>query len=596
MASYLTEQDEEKRSPLASSSTSSKLRSSLTPNLAFSLTSADRIAMICKKLDQDDNGGIDLFELHTALISTNTIVPIDNVIHIFNVADKNSDGSLSLKEFKDCLLGYGKLQQSSAFKKHVAILKTLLTDFSFWLLSLYFWAGILLIIPAFSPDLPSITSKNMHLAVTLMYMACSSHYIFRYPFLKWRSQISIEHEIRVFKKTLFTAAKEQLENNGEDTERMDNATILKHIGDKIIFQSDKDSAAKFLKCDLEVLVLFELGHCISGALIDDIWASIDVDYDGTIDPDEFYSFLTTDVEPPTKTRRACSILWEMVTDKTWLSCLMFLLAGCVSFFVNVLPRHGHEIRFSRNLSPSTLIAWLFIMGTLYFSFASFDSILASYNWQQTAKEVIAEWIATMDECEDRSARNMSTDTLMEKCHSNGGLSKNQLHRLLENSSIYLPKAEFEMIFDEIDESNDGKVCKNEIEEYVNRAAKSKKLTVLIRCLKSFDFWAHTTWFYGSINYVIASYGVWTTWNYRLGAVFYFLGGLNLVFHSYQMAVTNQEYAFNIYSALKSGTKDDVRFDAWTEIAHSSLSLTTDLTRRGISSTSGDIEEVFLDEI
>jgi hypothetical protein len=63
-----------------------------------------------------------------------------------------------------------------------------------------------------------------------------------------------------------------------------------------------------------------------------------------------------------------------------------------------------------------------------------------------------------------------------------------------------------------------------------------------------------------------------------------------------MAVTNQEYAFNIYSALKSGTKDDVRFDAWTEIAHSSLSLTTDLTRRGISSTSGDIEEVFLDEI
>jgi hypothetical protein len=72
-----------------------------------------------------------------------------------------------------------------------------------------------------------------------------------------------------------------------------------------------------------------------------------------------------------------------------------------------------------------------------------------------------------------------------------------------------------------------------------------------------------------------------------------------------VAVTDQEYAFNIYSALKSGTKDDVRFDAWTDSAPSSLSLmtatrtitssSTDLTRRGINSTLGDVEEVFLEE-
>ena len=42
------------------------------------------------------------------------------------------------------------------------------------------------------------------------------------------------------------------------------------------------------------------------------------------------------------------------------------------------------------------------------------------------------------------------------------------------------------------------------------------------------------------------------------------GGVNLVVDSYRRAVIDQDYAFNIYAALKSGSKEDVTFDAWTD--------------------------------
>ena len=39
---------------------------------------------------------------------------------------------------------------------------------------------------------------------------------------------------------------------------------------------------------------------------------------------------------------------------------------------------------------------------------------------------------------------------------------------------------------------------------------------------------------------------------------------------YQNAMIDQDFAFNIYRALRSGTYDDVNFDSWTSGVHSSL--------------------------
>ena len=94
-----------------------------------------------------------------------------------------------------------------------------------------------------------------------------------------------------------------------------------------------------------------------------------------------------------------------------------------------------------------------------------------------------------------------------------GWTKPPLYRLLENGSIYLPKVTFHHIYDDIDEHKDEKVTSYEIEEYVNRRVESDTV--------DFNFWANTTRFYGSINYVIASYGIWTTWNYVSIVFFYF---------------------------------------------------------------------------
>ena len=398
------------------------------------------------------------------------------------------------------------------------IWKTLLTDFNFWVLSLYVWAGVLLVVPSFV-SVPPQHGRNISLAVTLMYMFCTVRYLFRYPFLKWASQISLEGKVGTFKETLLSVATKRLVGENEVKAEVSSHAIYKAYVYDILFQTDdvfEEDSANFLKSDLEFLLLSDMGHIVSGPLIEYIWSAIDDDSDGTIEPAEFYSFLINDAKPPTKPQRALSIVLGMVMDKSWSTCSLFFLSGCVGFFVNVLPRYGHEINFGP-MSPSTFNAYLYLIGTLYFSFASFDAIRDSYNLQQTAKKMIAKWIAAMDESME-SARNLSSNMIISKFHSNGGLSKSELNRLLENSSLYLPKVEFNNIFEEIDYDNNETVSRDEIEEYVNRKVESKTVAVLIRCLKSFDFWAQSTWFIGSINYVVASYGYWKTWNYRVRSI------------------------------------------------------------------------------
>ena len=479
---------------------------------------------IFEKLDQDGEGGIDVFELHTALVATNTLVPLDVVVQLFSDADKDADGTLSLEEFTDYMSIYGKLQKGSAAMRRLAIWKTLVRDYSFWFTSLYVWAGVLLVVPSFF-TIPAPHGTNVALSVTLMYMTGTCRYLFRYPFLKWAAQVSLEDKVDTFKESLLTAATRRLEEKGTKTEEegmiiMDSDAIYKsYVYDELFQNNGGENSANFLKSDLEAFLLADMGDVVSGPLIEYIWSAIDDNSDGIIEADEFYAFLIDNAGPPTNTERALSIVWGMVTDKTWTFSTIFLLSGSVAFFVNVLPRYGHEIRFGA-ISPSMFNAYLFVFGTLYFTFASFDAIRDSYDLQQSAKKMIAKWITAMDESME-SARNLSSNMIINKFLSNGGLKKTELNRLLENSKIYLPKVEFNQIFKEIDDSNDGLVSRDEIEEYVNQKDESRLAAILIRCLKSPDFWAQSTWFFGSINYVVASYGYWITWNYRVSDEYHF---------------------------------------------------------------------------
>ena len=68
-----------------------------------------------------------------------------------------------------------------------------------------------------------------------------------------------------------------------------------------------------------------------------------------------------------------------------------------------------------------------------------------------------------------------------------------------------------------------------------------------------------------------------------------MGGVNLVLNCYHIATIDQDYAFNIYRAIKSGKSDDVNFDFWKSGVHSSL----DVVQK--SSSSHGRREIFEDE-
>ena len=56
-----------------------------------------------------------------------------------------------------------------------------------------------------------------------------------------------------------------------------------------------------------------------------------------------------------------------------------------------------------------------------------------------------------------------------------------------------------------------------------------------------------------------------------------------MYHTYQAALTDQDYAFSIYSALKSGSSDEVKFDSWK---NSTKSLSTG--SRPNTASAGDV--------
>lgn len=477
-----------------------------------------------EKLDQDGDGVIDIFELHTALIATNTLVPLDVVVHLFSTADKDSDGTLSLEEFTEYLSKYEALVQGSAANRRIAVWKDLLSDIEFWVVILYVVAGILLVIPSYFINIPANHQANFSLAAGMMYLFGTARYIFRYPFVTWAKQKSLEDKLSTFRETLLDVAKKWIiESKGGDDKMnpaiMDESEIFKVYVFEHLFQTHETSA-NFLKTDLEVMLLADMGNVVSGPLIEYIWSAIDNDSDGTIDPEEFYEFLVTNAEPPSRARQVATIFCGMITDKTWLFSINFLTASTTSFLVNVLRRHGITFSFGR-MTTGVFNSWNYIIGTLYFVSASFDGIRDSYNMQQTAKQMISQWVETLDDKSEEDATMMSSKMLIHKFQTNGGLTRSELSRLLENGSIYLPKVEFNRIFDEIDDSNDGLVQRDEILEYTNKQIDNKKMDILIRCVTNFNFWAQSTWFFGSINYLVAAYGVWGTWNYRVSCIYRF---------------------------------------------------------------------------
>lgn len=469
-------------------------------------------------LDKDGGGGLDVFELHAALLSANTLVPIDNVIRIFNSADKNADGSLSLEEFTDYLSSHEQLEKGSATKKRIAIWKTLLSDWKFWVVSLHTWAGIIYMIMFFCYAwLPTVHFLNLDIAKTLMYLCGTTFYLCNYPRIKWQAQVAKEESIKKFQKSIFGAAKEHyIAKHGEMMEQatIDTATIYRtYVYDVIFVKKDSDKNLAMVKSDLECIMLSQLGCGVSGPLIDEIWSVIDTDLGGTIDPEEFIKFLLTDADPPTTNRqRMRLVLCTMITDRAWIFSTVFLTGGVVSCLANLLPRNGHPITFPYFIQPRTLKHYLLTIGSLYFTFAAYDACSDSYYLQQKAEKMIAIWIKAMNK-NDKRSNDMSSTMLQDKFWSNdGGLSKKEFHRLLENSGVYLPTIEFDKIFSAVDESKDGIVTKDEIEEYVTRREGEeyrKGIAILKHCMQDFNFWAATTWVFGGICFIVGAHGVWS---------------------------------------------------------------------------------------
>lgn len=464
-----------------------------------------------QNLDTDGKGGLNVFELHTALLNNYTLVPIESVYRIFSLADKNADGNLSLEEFKVYLSHYDKLDKGSAVEKRIEIWITLLTDWKFWTKNLQALGGVCLLIMFFAP-VSKAQFEKLALLKTLTYFCGTAYYTCTYPFFIWQSQVSFLGAVRKFRQACLKNAIKHIEDEGAMLlSAMDTTSIYRTYTDDVMFPDMETAAKGFTRRQLQIKMLEELGDDVSPALFDQIWAD-DLEGAGYISAEEALEFLLMDLESPSLLKAAFYITLGTVTSPTWISSVIFLVACVADFKIDYFDLSSNiSVTFpdftGKNILNKNI---LFAIGSLYFIFIAYDVCRESYALQQTSKKMIQAWLYKVTNPKTEKYMDEQSKILSEKFESNCGLSKSDLYTLLESNAIFLPMIEFDKLFAGIDQSNNGEVSKDELSKCVENIRGATIPNVLSYALKDWNFLAQTSWIFGGLFFFFGEFGDYFT--------------------------------------------------------------------------------------
>ncbi len=480
---------------------------------------------------------LDAFRLQKMLRSSGIFIPSDEVISLYFRAKKyylngiSGDSPFSITELSSFL----EKSAGDGTDFMLRLVKILVLDVDLRIKSLFFWAGVLLIINSFGTErIPLDIRRYLSLSVSVFYYINSGRYILTYFYHEWIAQAhSEECTIRfreaLCKRALSTGDCKPVQTNGISTDdfkvwqKPTMSQLLTFIKEQIY---EPNPSNILTRRDFEMLLLEELGNSYTPRVLKDIIPIIDKNRSGSISCAELHYFLVSETSSAHCLQRAWMVFWGTIAEPDWIHTCCFFSGSVLQFFSTLSKVLETNLSFLFGIvNPDLVVMVLFVIGCNGFLRSEYEIRRDEFNDQARAKDILVTHIRYGSQYSDTSGtirKNMSSD--------DNSMNQIALTRLLDESNLHLSERKLEKLFHDIDMSVDGVISSEEIEMFAPNEGKSKQVAIIYKLLKSISFWSNFTWLIGSYAYIVSIYPPVeiTGLNcYIIGSFSYWLGGVCL---------------------------------------------------------------------
>ncbi len=412
----------------------------------------------------------------------------------------------TLEEFSQIVFDIPAYTGTSGFCwRYSDVFKSLRLYIGWWVNVLGVVAGTIFIVAAWTEQLSVSDSElqNLYLAAGTMYLIRGLVLFCRTPIDIYKRQKSFEKStkkllgsLRRFASDHVSSQSMSVSSNSKEEKaesKVDEDPLDIYIRE-IIFTDN----ISLTKTDLGMLLLQRIG-AYDEAILDEMFAFVDSDSNGTVDVDEFRVFIQQLNPTSTRIGRLLKVVKKLMINFNWLLLLSFISGSTVSLLNNISKRIGNreELWVDKYFTPEMYVMWAYLVGMLYFSSERVAYLQHSYALGEKVRIMMKVWIA-------RAKAEQSDEWLQFENHDD--FEKGRFNRILEEHAIFIPKSQLDSIYRVIDTNHNGKISKAELEDFVN-TKKRKTIEIASMCLKDFIFWTNFFWTFGSVAYLLSAYYV-----------------------------------------------------------------------------------------
>ena len=348
--------------------------------------------------------------------------------------------------------------------------------------------------------------------------------------------------------------------------------------DRFLRESIFKKVPSLNQTDLKRILLEQVGIQIKDTVAESIFLECNTDSNGKIGVEQLKEYMCR------VDKRDCLsyVIVNTVKSVSFWTCLCFVVGSLFSIARNVSGRTG-MLKGLGSINVSALVAWLYTIGTTSFTVLSIRQQRANVELTEMGKKMLVTWfnscplfkpVASPKTRRKRLFQGSISEpgtytefaAVMNDPEMKGyleklvgdGINLNDLNKILERCSVFLPQRVLEDIFSEVDKDGSGIMSNDEIREFAV-AFKKHKLTgrdkywlVAKKCMRAWDFWANWFWLLGSACFLAVCYNI--PYEMRepvsdLGCLLYFLGGVSLLPIAYREVATFLSDTQDLHDAL-----------------------------------------------